>query len=195
MNLEVGCGTKGFILKRRSWSSRVTSCDRWVIYSSFDERVSVNGLCVGLISPHGSPRALQALQSFASKEDFYCVCREGMEKLKNGWKRGLGALMLSSTLPQLAPDFSCGSQLCFFFFGFYLLQVKTLLSSQLSLPCFADKMSALRLCQHKSACVYTCGTNICRWGCAGMQMQMVHGVGGRMRVYTKTAGLTSMAPL
>lgn len=118
MNLEVGCGTKGFILKRRSWSSRVTSCDRWVIYSSFDERVSVNGLCVGLISPHGSPRALQALQSFASKEDFYCVCREGMEKIKNGWKRGLGALMLSSTLPQLAPDFSCGSQLCFFFLAF-----------------------------------------------------------------------------
>lgn len=118
MNLEVGCGTKGFILKRRSWSSRVTSCDRWVIYSSFDERVSVNGLCVGLISPHGSPRALQALQSFASKEDFYCVCREGMEKLKNGWKRGLEALMLSSTLPQLAPDFSCGSQLCFFFLAF-----------------------------------------------------------------------------
>lgn len=77
---------------------------------------------------------------------------------------------------------------CVSFFGFYLLQVKTLLSSQLSLPCFADKMSALRLCHHKSARVYTCGTNSCRWGCACMRMQMIHGVGGRMGVCTKTAG-------
>lgn len=113
------------------------------------------------------------------------VC--GEEAKEWGWVglKRLRSIIAVLWLTQTESNLSCGSQLCLF-------------CPQLSLLCFVDKeLCSEILPEQVSLCLHmaTCGTNICRWSWVCVCMQMVRGVSGRMGLCTKTAGLSSMAPL
>lgn len=178
-SLEAACGeNKVFSRKFYLGWTVLWGWDSGVIHKGFDEWGTVMGLCKMFISPHGSHRALQHLQSHFYWAHVWRVAREWV-----GWEwRSLGESLLASVSS----------------YSNILLQFTTVSPVPwVVTACYVNKNCFEILPEHVSLCLLmaTCGTSICRWSCACVWMQMVRGVSGRMGVCTKTTGLTSMAPL